>query len=43
MYVKNIQGKAITAERENSKNDLHHLILQVDFAENWAVVHNNAV
>ena len=43
MYVKNIQRKAIKAERENAKKDPHHLVLQIDFAENWAVIHNKAV
>ena len=33
MYVKNIQHKAIKAERVNAKKDLHHLVLQIDFAE----------
>ena len=39
---KHIQRKAIKAERENAKEDPHHLVLQIDFAENWAVIHNNA-
>ena len=43
MYVKNIQRKAIKAERENVKKDPHHLVLQIDFAENWAVIYNKAV
>ena len=34
MYVKNIQRKALKAERENAKKDPHHLVLQIDFAEN---------
>ena len=25
------------------KKDPHHLVLQIDFAENWAVIHNKAV
>ena len=43
MYVKNIQRKAIKAERENSIKDPYHLVLQIDFAENWVVIHNKAV
>ena len=43
MYVKNIQGKAIKAERENAKNDPHHLVLQIDFAEKWFKIHNKTV
>ena len=43
MYVKNIQGKAIKVERENAKKDPHHLVFQIDFAGNWAVIHNKAV
>ena len=43
MYVENIKRKAIKAERENAKKDPHHLILQIDLAENWAVIHNKAV
>ena len=43
-YVKNIQRKAIIkAERENPKKDPHHLVPQIDFAENWTVIHNKAV
>ena len=43
VYVKNIQRKAIKAERENAKKDPYHLVLQIDFAETWAVIHNKAV
>ena len=43
IYVKNIQRKAIKAERENAKKDPHHLVLQIDFPENWAVIHNKIV
>ena len=43
VYIKNIQRKAIKAERENAKKDLYHLVLQIDIAENWAVIHNKAV
>ena len=43
VYVKTIQRKAIKAERENAKKDPYHLVLQVDFAENWAVIHNKSV
>ena len=34
MYVKNIQRRAIKAEREKAKKDPHHLVLQI---ENWPV------
>ena len=43
VYVKNIQSKAIKAERENAKKDPYHLVLQIYFAETWAVIHNKAV
>ena len=43
MYVKNMQHKAIKAERENAKKDPHHLVLQIDCAVNWTVIHNKAV
>ena len=43
VYIKNIQRKAIKAERENAKKDPYHLVLQIDFAKNWAVIHNKAV
>ena len=43
VYVKNIQRKAIKAERENAEKDPYHLVLQIDFAENWAVIHNKAI
>ena len=43
VYVKNIQRKAIKAEREKAKKDPYHLVLQIDFAENWAMIHNKAV
>ena len=43
LYVKNIQRKTIKAEKENAKKDPYHLFLQIDFAENWAVIHNKAV
>ena len=33
----------VKAERENAKKDPYHLVLQIDFAENWAVIHNKAV
>ena len=43
VYVTNIQRKAIKAEGENAKEDPYHLVLQIDFAENCAVIHNKAV
>ena len=43
VYVKNIQRKAIKVERENAKKDPYHFVLPIDFAENWAVIHNKAV
>ena len=43
MYLKNVQRKATKAERESAKKDSNHLVLQMDFAENWAVIHNKAV
>ena len=43
VYVKNIQRKAIKAERENAKKEPYYLVLQIDFAKNWSVIHNKAV
>ena len=34
VYVKNIQRKAIKAEKENAEKDPYHLVRQIDFAEN---------
>lgn len=41
--MKDIQRNAIKLEKENAISNFRHLLIQVDFAENWSVIIKHAV
>lgn len=36
-YIKNVQRNAIKQEKQVIKSDTKHLVIHIDFAENWAI------